>query len=407
MSNRRLARIVATTDVHSSFDDAAPMLAYLHAARSEALIADCGDFFEGSGYYRLGHGEVERQILHTLYDVVAPGNHGWKHHFEPILRNLTVCANAVDRSGRLLFAPVRFFTIAGVRTAVTAVISPQAFDAISGADRAGHEVAEPVSALMRLFTAHQERADAWVVLSHSGFANDLQLADRCGFLDVVFAGHCHSPLHGPSRVGGTVVVKGPELATGCAIAEPHAGGWTATPTPFPRTVVVPPPLAGFSRQLGVLHSRLAAPLGQLAPVWRAQTPDRAVLTAAAAAEIGHRFAAPAVLNETSLRLTRLGNVLRLGDLLTLEPFGNRLVHARWPTDPGQRANLLARLTKRAGPMVTWPAPVPDGSNKVVTTGYLAEAIADEYGGRPLDAGLSLGQLLRLVLTAPTPTGDPS
>ena len=87
---RQLQRITATTDVHSSFAPATPMLAYLHAARTESLIVDCGDFFEGTGFYRFGQGQIEREVLTGLYDLLAPGNHGWPHYFEPQLHAMTV-----------------------------------------------------------------------------------------------------------------------------------------------------------------------------------------------------------------------------------------------------------------------------------------------------------------------------
>ena len=59
---RNLRQIVATTDVHSSFHNATPFLTHLHALRPTSLIVDCGDFFEGSGYYRLGRDTLEREL---------------------------------------------------------------------------------------------------------------------------------------------------------------------------------------------------------------------------------------------------------------------------------------------------------------------------------------------------------
>ena len=79
VERRRLHRIVATTDVHSGLDHASLLVSQLHAVRDEALIADSGDFFEGTGYYVLGGGQAETALLTALYDVVVPGNHGYRH----------------------------------------------------------------------------------------------------------------------------------------------------------------------------------------------------------------------------------------------------------------------------------------------------------------------------------------
>lgn len=233
---RSLRQIMATTDVHSALGADGPLLGHLHQARTDSLLVDCGDFFEGTGYYRLGRGALERDILLALYDVIAPGNHGWPHYFEPSLHQRTVCANVVeDSTGNALFRRLRIVDIAGRRTAVTAVIGLQAFNSIPAGQRSGHRFTDPVHALRELMLAHHHEVDSWVLLSHSGFEQDLQLAEACPFLDVVFAGHCHSEHTGPERVGSTVVLKGQELAVGYAVAErsPKAGsdGPPVSPTP--------------------------------------------------------------------------------------------------------------------------------------------------------------------------------
>lgn len=231
---RSLRQIVATTDVHSALGNAAPFLTHLHALRPTSLVVDCGDFFEGSGYYRLAHGTIERKILLKLYDVLAPGNHGWPHHFEPELHRLTVCANAVHaETGDALFRRLRIAEIGDRRVGVTAVIGQQAFKSIPVAQRVGHRVTDPVQSLRELRLAHHHEVDGWVLLSHSGFEEDLELAATCPFLDGVFAGHCHSRHCGPFRVGDTLVVKGRELADGYAIATPVGAGWGAGTTRFP------------------------------------------------------------------------------------------------------------------------------------------------------------------------------
>jgi hypothetical protein len=391
---RVLERIVATTDVHSTFDHPAPLLAHLHSARAGSLIVDCGDFFEGTGYYRLGGGSVERPVLTGLYDVLAPGNHGWPHHFEPELHALTVCANAVDAvTGRHLFRRLHVAEVGGRRVAVTAVIGVQAFHTIPADQRAGHRVTNPVQALREVLLTHHHEADAWILLSHSGFDQDLKLAAVCPFLDVVFAGHCHSEQYAPVRVGDTLVLKGRELAAGYALAEPVGSGWAARTCTFPVTAAIPAPLLPLAQQIGLLRRRLAAPLGRTAAPFRNVTSDRRILLTATADRLLSGLGVEAVLlNETCLRTAPLGEVLHLGDLLTIEPFANRLVHARVPEDlPG----LLPLIAEQTGPLVSSPDPLPPGIHSVLTTDYLADTY---LGGRHRESGLRLGQALLHVLT---------
>ncbi|MFJ6623099.1 metallophosphoesterase [Kitasatospora sp. NPDC091335] len=402
-ATRTLDRIVATTDVHSNLAHSAGMLTQLHAERGRSLVVDCGDFFEGTGFYRLGRGGIERQILLSLYDVIAPGNHGWSHHFEPGLHELTVCANAVaEATGRPLFRPLHLVEIGGRKVAVTAVINPQAFSAIPLDQRAGHRAMDPVRALRELLLAHHHEVDTWILLSHSGFEEDRELASECPFLDIVFAGHCHSDHYAPEPVGTTLVVKGAELGAGYALAEPVGSGWAARTCRFPDTATLPAELEAIGEAIEAIRARLAAPLGPVARRWQHTVPDRRDLLEAAAARLHTGLGAEAViLNETALRPTALGEVLHLADLLAIEPFGNQLVHAALPEAvSGDLPGLLAHLTERAGPLVVAPDPLPPGVRSVLTTDYLAETF---LAGRADEAGLQLGQAVRHVLAEIPPT----
>ncbi|MFE0101323.1 bifunctional metallophosphatase/5'-nucleotidase [Streptomyces sp. NPDC059002] len=404
--NRQLRRIIATTDVHSTFDSAIPMLVYLHAARPDSLIVDCGDFFEGSGFYHLGKGRIEREILTTLYDVLAPGNHGWPHYFEPRLHRMTVCANTTGDSGEPLFDRVRISDIGGRRVAVTAVMGPQAFNAIPVDQRAGHRVTNPAQALREVMLNHHHRADAWMVLSHSGFEEDLKLAAACPFADVIFAGHCHSDTLGPTHVGDTLVVKGRELGAGYAAAEPVGSGWAARTCTFPDAHAAPHGLAALLAEISTIGQQLNSPLGTVAEPLRNMPLDRRRLLEDIAGRLHTGLGADAVvLNETALRPVQLGATLTLGDLLAIEPFDNQLVHAFLPKDRAQdHDKLLDHLTDRVGPLVVAPTPLPPEVRTVLTTDYLADSY---LGGRTHQAGIRLGQAVCRVLTAPLPNSvDP-
>ncbi|WP_210593648.1 metallophosphoesterase [Streptomyces sp. GESEQ-35] len=397
--SRQLRQIVATTDVHSAFDAAAPMLAYLHAAKPESLIVDCGDFFEGSGFYRLGKGHIELAVLTTMYDVLAPGNHGWSHYFEPQLHRMTVCANTTDASGSPLFDRLRVQEIGWRRVGITAVMAPQAFNAIPADQRAGHRVIDPTQALREVMLEHHHRVDAWMVLSHSGFEEDLKLAAACPFVDVIFAGHCHSDSLGPVPVGDTLVVKGRELGVGYAAAEPVGSGWAARTCVFPNATAVPSELTALREEISTIQQQLSSPLGMVHGAYRNNPLNRRRLLEEIADRLHTGLGADAVvLNETALRTVQLGTVLTLGDLLAIEPFDNQLVHAFLPEEHDQTQDqLLGHLTQLVGPLVVAPDPLPAEIRTVLTTDYLANTF---FGGRTHQAGMRLGQAAHHVLTSP-------
>ncbi|MFF5765078.1 bifunctional metallophosphatase/5'-nucleotidase [Streptomyces nojiriensis] len=402
-AGRSVRQILATTDVHSALGVGAAFLGQLHEARSDSLLVDCGDFFEGTGYYRLGKGTLERDVLLGLYDVIAPGNHGWAHYFEPALHQRTVCANAVDDStGTPLFRRLRIVEVAGRPTAVTGVIGLQAFDSIPVAQRPGQRAVEPVKALRELMLAHHHEVDSWVLLSHCGFEEDLGLADTCPFLDVIFAGHCHSDHTGPARIGNTLVLKGRELGVGYAVATYTPDRWVGRTALFSDTAdtapsVLPPELASVRDRIAAFDAQLTEPLGRIAEPYRNKQLDRRALVQDLADQLRSGLGRDAViLNETALRTTILGEILTTGDLLIVEPFANSLVEASIaPAHPHDTEALLAHLTERVGPLVTSPDPLPAGLTSVLTTDYLADSC---LGGRARPTGLSVGSAIRSTLT---------
>lgn len=378
--------VLATTDVHSALDNPAPMLAHLHQARKRYLIADCGDWFEGSGYYRLGGGAIERRLLTQLYDVLAPGNHGWHHHLEPDLRPLTVCANVTDEAGKLIFRPLHWAQIGGQLVAVAAVLGEQAFTCLPAEHRAGLRFVPPAHALHLLADTHQ--ADAWILLSHAGYEHDLALARECPHLNVIFAGHCHSDHHEPTVVGNTLVVKGHELAAGYAAARPSGARWHASVHRFAPAGNVPAPLQPIVHEIDQMRCRLDEPLGALAPRFRRRPLDLARLLSETTAYLLRRTLVDAVLlNQTSLRSAQLRDYLTVGTMLEIEPFANQLTTIdlpdRYVDHPRQ---LVSDLAKWMGPIITAPDPLPECPRQIVTTGYVARTFLDAPDppdGRPL------------------------
>ncbi|WP_018545367.1 metallophosphoesterase [Streptomyces sp. LaPpAH-108] len=394
MRTRQLTGITATTDVHSSLQSAPALLAHLHQARQRHLVVDSGDWFEGTGYHQLGGGAVERQILTRLYDAVVPGNHGFVNYLRhKELHRVTVCAN-VDRSdGSPAFHTVHRTIISDRRVAVTGVMGPDAFDAIRVSQRPGLHLVDPARALKRL-AATTPGVDSWVLLSHAGFDHDLALAEAVPHLDLVFAGHCHSGAHNPTPAGRAMVLKGLEYARGYAQADLRPDGqWSASHHTLPGHGTAPTELADITTRIDRLTAYLAEPLGAIALPWADTTPDRHALLTAVARHLHHQHGLPVVLSDSGLRPARLGITLTTADLLALEPFANHLVIADAPDDwtAWLRHHTAAHL---AGPIATWPEPLPASARRVLTSDYIAETFLT---GERKPTGLMAADAVHAVL----------
>jgi hypothetical protein len=242
------------------------------------------------------------------------------------------------------------------------------------------------------------------VLSHSGYDHDLHLGEACPGVDVIFSGHCHSDRYEPTAAGTAWVVKGYELGVGYARATLTDHGWRASVHHFPPTNETPTCMKPIMMRIERIQHRLAEPLAPLTDAFRDQPLSLPTLLTSVAADLRHISGTDAVvLNQTCLRTTHLGSDLTVGDLLTIEPFGNQLATAAVPKpftdDP---AALLAMLTNRAGPIITHPAQLPPGLHRVLTTGYLA---ANFLGPAQLHAAPQFAEVIQRVLTGGHPVRE--
>lgn len=406
MTLREITSITATTDFHSALDAAPPLLARLETVRAKSLIVDCGDFFEGTGYYRRGGGIPETRILDTFYDVLAPGNHGWSHYLSSPLRQITVCANVV--SGTSTLFRQYFVTRVGARmVGITGVIGTDAFATIPPYERAGQTVVDPAEALNALYRYRGRTADDWVLLSHSGFEHDVALAEACPWLNVIFSGHCHSPDTGPTVVGRTTIVKAPELGRGVAVAVRRGGKWVATSSAFSADHALPRTARSveISEEIEALTALLTDPCGPIRPRWRDVKLDRDTLAPNVAVALRETAGADVgLINHTSLRDHRLGSVLTNGDLMAVEPFDAKLVTLRFPK-PQNLAELIKRIGPIVGPLALSPRPLPETVSSLATTAYLADTFLPEFADRA--RGASIASLVTDVLCEPPELGGSS
>lgn len=391
MTLRTIASITATTDFHSNLDVAPALLGHLEKVRESSLIVDCGDFFEGTGYYRLTGGALEARILDGFYDVLAPGNHGWSQYERTLLRPITVCANVIDGT-TTVFKPYFVTEVGGSRIGITGVMGTEAFATVPRAERLGQTALDPAQTLNKLFADHKDEADGWVLLSHSGFDNDAALAAACPWLNVIFSGHCHSARTGPAQVGRTSIVKAAELGRGVAVARPDRGRWDSMASVVP-SGVVPKTRRGVEISQGIedLNAELASPVGQVRAQWAGSPLDRDVLAPHIALAARNATGADvAVINHTALRSHDLGTAMTLGDLTVVEPFDARLTVVRFPR-PQSFTQLTKWVEPYVGQLAVSPASPPATFSSLATTTYIAQTFLAEWANR-----ISGGKLSDLV-----------
>ncbi len=112
--------ILHTNDVHGAIDGyakAATLKYELQARGAEVILADAGDFSQGTPYVSTTKGADAVTMMNFAgYDVVTLGNHEFDYGYDQLKANLsrawfkTICANVLDKKGNPIYDPTYVFT---------------------------------------------------------------------------------------------------------------------------------------------------------------------------------------------------------------------------------------------------------------------------------------------------------
>ena len=213
-------RILHTNDLHG-FVRAAPRLAHrVQAERAQhdtVLFIDVGDFFRLKRHRRPQDDDrVTAWTLRALgYDIVTPGNSELSR-FDPwhldflIAQNCgaMLCTSGFNARLPASCRPYRLFTLDGWRVLFIGICTEDNHWDLAAPTNNFYASARRSAAKTASFVnAYRDRVDMVVVLSHSGMAQDILLAEQIPEIDLILSGHCHHPTLRPICIGKTKIVQ--------------------------------------------------------------------------------------------------------------------------------------------------------------------------------------------------------
>ncbi|MCI9608549.1 MAG: bifunctional metallophosphatase/5'-nucleotidase [Muribaculaceae bacterium] len=209
--------ILHTNDTHSAIDPAADgkggilrrkvIVDSVRAARKNVMLVDAGDAVQGTLYYTLFGGEVERKLMDDMgYDLQILGNHEFDSGMEALSKQVAQSkaqwlTTNYDMSGTALdefFAPYVIKEFDGKRIGFIAInLDPDGM--ISAANCAGVKYLDGMKAANSTawHLKHNERVDMVVALSHIGYNSgvkplDTDIAKSSEDIDIIIGGHSHT-----------------------------------------------------------------------------------------------------------------------------------------------------------------------------------------------------------------------
>lgn len=186
----------------------AALIADIKRQSPRTLLLDAGDTFQGTPLYHFFQGQADYEALDMAgYDATTVGNHDLDDGLPNLLRQYQgrrfklICANLLDRStNRPLFTPSHVFEVGGIRVGVFGLLGKEAVNTLGPANKLAFKWIEPEAIAQATADDLRRRSDVVVLLSHSGYQQDLELARRVTGINVIVGGHSHTRVERPSEV---------------------------------------------------------------------------------------------------------------------------------------------------------------------------------------------------------------
>ena len=201
--------ILHTNDVHGAIEGyayLAKLKADYEALGAEVILADAGDFSQGTTYVSSDKGETAVEMMNAVsYDVVTLGNHEFDYSVGQLKENLSkaefkvVCANVLEND-KPLFDPYTVLTMkSGLKVAFVGIETPEAYTKVNPAFIRGLTILTTTlfEEVQKQIDAARKEADIVVVLSHLGIDDSskpyrsIDFAANVNGYDFIIDAHSH------------------------------------------------------------------------------------------------------------------------------------------------------------------------------------------------------------------------
>lgn len=224
-ANAKLIQILHTNDTHSYLDSVQHNEGHGGAARLKSLIdyyknkaadqgvktivMDAGDFTEGNLFYMADNGRKVFDVHNEMgYDIGTMGNHDYlmgtreldKMLGEMDLKFSLIAANLKMHSDfrniREKIKPFKELEIDGIKIGVLGLTTNEIFYKWRFE---GGQIANPYKTAKHYEDILKKRKNDFIIaLTHIGVLNDIKLAERTQYIDLIVGGHSHTALYKPS-----------------------------------------------------------------------------------------------------------------------------------------------------------------------------------------------------------------
>lgn len=175
------------------------------------LLIDAGDIF-GAGINPRRHKYIVKTYKMLNYDIWTPGDQdfieGQKLFFESLMPVFKTTLNTnLSVDGKLFGDPFIVKEFDGVKIGFTSTISKDLEKYISPIRKINVSVSDQNKALKPIINELKEKTDIIVLLSHSGYDNDIEFAKNYDEINLIIGAHSQTQLKDAAHVFDTYIVQ--------------------------------------------------------------------------------------------------------------------------------------------------------------------------------------------------------
>lgn len=213
--------VVSVNDMHSAIDLMPQFAALLDSLRGiypDLLVFSAGDNRTGNpinDQYSPVNYPMIALMNKVGFDLCAVGNHEWDGGIQALQQNIEdadfpfLCANLiVPETVKLDVKPYEILHHQGQDIAVVGVVETRA-SGIPGAHPMHFKEVSFKKAIdvVPEYRFLKDQSDILILLSHLGFENDVEMAERCQWIDAILGGHSHTLIENPQKYHGVMVTQ--------------------------------------------------------------------------------------------------------------------------------------------------------------------------------------------------------
>ncbi len=217
----RKIHIVSANDMHANIDNMPMLAAIVDSLReidNSLLVLSAGDNRTGNpvnDQYSVPTYPMTALMNLIGFDASAFGNHEFDNKQTGLCKVLAtsnfpyLCANIkTDRELNINPLPYMIFDIDGVKVGILGVVQlgihgyPDAHPSLM----AGMTFTDPEETI-RQYLWLREQVDVFILLSHIGYEDDVEMAEKFPCFDLIVGGHTHTQLDGGEMHNGVLITQ--------------------------------------------------------------------------------------------------------------------------------------------------------------------------------------------------------